>query len=45
MVIVLIKPERSPRGTKYGEFLEGRSPSYTTTSPSPLKERGIKGVR
>jgi hypothetical protein len=25
--------------------LEGRSPSYVTTSPSPLKERGIKGVR
>jgi hypothetical protein len=24
---------------------EGRSPSYITTSPSPLKERGIKGVR
>jgi hypothetical protein len=24
---------------------EGRSPSYITTSPSPSKERGIKGVR
>ena len=24
---------------------EGQSPSYITTSPSPLKERGIKGVR
>jgi len=25
--------------------LEGRSPSYITQSPSPLKERGTKGVR
>jgi hypothetical protein len=24
---------------------EGQSPSYITTSPSPSKERGIKGVR
>ena len=27
------------------EVLEGQSPSYITTSPFPLKERGIKGVR
>jgi len=25
--------------------LEGRSPSYKTHSPSPLKERGTQGVR
>jgi len=25
--------------------LKGRSPFKTNTSPSPLKERGIKGVR
>ena len=25
--------------------LEGLRPSSITTSPSPLKERGIKGVR
>jgi len=30
----------TPRGV-----LEGRQPLFSNPSPSPLKERGIKGVR
>jgi len=29
----------------YGEFKRGVSPSFFIISPSPFKERGIKGVR
>jgi len=40
----LIKGSLKGRNKIQG-VLEGRSPSYIITSPSPLKERGIKGVR
>jgi len=33
------------RGCLPREVLKGLSPFKTYTSPSPLKERGIKGVR